>query len=240
LIFEGEYLRGEKHGSGKEYDKYGELIFEGEYIYNQKYKGKECCNGKLEFEGEYLFDRKFSGKFYDNKGNIIYELNQGNGIIKEYYNDYGGLIFEGVYLNGVRNGIGKEYYSECFDGYKLKFKGEFKKGKKCNGNGYKDGNIIYILSNGKGLMKEYVYDDILIYEGEYLNGKRNGKGKEFIPNNRSSLYPRCLLKFEGEYVNEKRNGKGKEYRYAQTCINFRQILNCFICIIFSLPSFLIN
>ena len=39
----------------------------------------------------------------------------------------------------------------------------------------------------------------LRYEGEYLNGKRNGKGKEYNHNE---------LIFEGEYINGKRNGKG--------------------------------
>ena len=40
------------------------------------------------------------------------------------------------------------------------------------------------------------------FEGEYLNGKKNGKGKEYCYDN---------LKYEGEYLNGKRNGKGKEY-----------------------------
>ena len=46
-------------------------------------------------------------------------------------------------------------------------------------------------------------DGKLIFEGEYLNDKRNGKGKEY--------YIKGELKFEGEYLNGKRNGKGKEY-----------------------------
>ena len=55
--------------------------------------------------------------------------------------------------------------------------------------------------NGKA--KEYSDDDNnLVYEGEYLNGKRNGKGKEFIND---------WLFYEGEYLNGKRNGKGKTY-----------------------------
>jgi len=41
-----------------------------------------------------------------------------------------------------------------------------------------------------------------MFEGEYLNGKRHGKGKEYCDNK---------LKFEGEYLNGKRHGKGKEY-----------------------------
>ena len=54
-------------------------------------------------------------------------------------------------------------------------------------------------------MKEYDYHyDYLIYEGEYLNKKRNGKGKEY--NEFSNK-----IKFEGEYSNGKRNVYGKEY-----------------------------
>ena len=43
---------------------------------------------------------------------------------------------------------------------------------------YKEFTKKYVIyeENGKG--KEYNYNDSLIYEGEYLNGKRNGKGKE--------------------------------------------------------------
>ena len=64
--------------------------------------------------------------------------------------------------------------------------------------------------NGKwnGIGKEFNKEE-LIFEGEYLNGKKNGKGK--------SYYSYGGLKFEGEYLNGKRwNGKGKEYdRYGK-------------------------
>ena len=52
--------------------------------------------------------------------------------------------------------------------------------------------------------KNIINTNILIFEGEYLNGKRNGKGKEYY-------YFDGKLKFEGEYLNGERNGKGKEY-----------------------------
>ena len=38
-----------------------------------------------------------------------------------------------------------------------------------------------------------------LYEGDYLNGKRNGKGKEYYNNGKQ--------KFEGKYLNGNRNGK---------------------------------
>ena len=60
----------------------------------------------------------------------------------------------------------------------------------------------YIKYETNILGKEYDFDNNLIYEGGLLNGKRNGKGYEFIKNN---------IIFEGEYLNGKRNGKGKEY-----------------------------
>ena len=55
-----------------------------------------------------------------------------------------------------------------------------------------------------GMEKEKNFFSKLVFEGEYLDGKRwNGKGNDFdfISN----------LKFEGEYLNGKLNGKGKEY-----------------------------
>ena len=72
-----------------------------------------------------------------------------------------------------------------------------------NGIGFDtEGNILYKLNNninGKG--REY-YNGKLIFEGEYLNGKRNGKGKEYDYNRK--------INFEGEYLNGKRHGKGKD------------------------------
>ena len=82
------------------------------------------------FEGEYLKDLKWNGKGYDPYNNIVFKLKDGKGLIKEY-NDYNyKLIFEGEYLNGERNGKGKEYY----DG-KLIFEGEYLNGKRWNGKG---------------------------------------------------------------------------------------------------------
>jgi len=50
---------------------------------NYRIKGKEYYkNGKLFFEGEYLFANRWNGKIYDYNGNVQFELNKGNGIIK--------------------------------------------------------------------------------------------------------------------------------------------------------------
>ena len=96
-----------------------------------------------------------------------------------------------------------------------------------NGNIYGPNNNIYQLKNGKGFIKEFDYGGNLIFEGEYLNGKRNGKGKEYkifgplefegeylngAKNGKGKkYYYNGILYFEGEYLNDKKNGKGKEY-----------------------------
>ena len=51
------------------------------------------------------------------------------------------------------------------------------------------------------------FNDNLIFEGEFLNNKKYGKGKEYYDNADKTI------KFEGEYKNGKKNGKGKEYNY---------------------------
>ena len=246
LIFEGEYFNGEKNGKGYEY-VYNEnqeanvVIFEGEYLNGIKNgKGKKYYdNSKLKFDGEYLNGKKWNGKGYDRKGNVIYELKNGDGYVKKYYYDYvfkrdtliyegeykngekngkgkeydkyGKLTYEGEYKDGKKNGKGKKYYHNDKDDYinnYIKFEGEFLNGKKWNGKGYdKKRNIIYELKNGNGYLKKYYYEYYdrghLIFEGEYKNSEKNGKGKEY------DHYGALI--YEGEYKDGKKHGKGKEY-----------------------------
>ena len=43
----------------------------------------------------------------------------------------------------------------------------------------------------------------LIFEGEYINSQKNGKGIEYYKNGK--------VLYEGEYINGQKNGKGIEY-----------------------------
>ena len=201
LIFEGEYLNGKRNGKGKEYMD-TKLIFEGEYLNGKRNgKGKEYDkDGKLKFEGEYLKGRKWLGLLYDKKDkNIKYELINGKGLAKEY-NIKSNLIFEGEYLEGKRF-RGKEYY----DNGKIKFVGNYYQGRRWNGTAYDlNEQILSKFENGKGyLIDEYIFFPALKFEGEYINGALNGKGK---------VYTNKIL-FEGEFKNRNRNGKGKEYNF---------------------------
>ena len=101
---------GKKYGIGKEYHINGKLKFEGEYYNGYKLRGKlYYFEGNLKFEGEYLFNKKWDGKGYDEYNNIIYELNNGNGNVREYYSE-NRLKFKGKYLNGKKDGKGKEFF----------------------------------------------------------------------------------------------------------------------------------
>ena len=193
LLFEGEYKNGKRNGKGKEFNL-GQLIFEGEYLNGKKWNGIgyhtviDNNPHKSEFEKNYIWkcndnnDDELSYEEINEKenvliNNVIYELKEGKGLVKEFNDNI--LIFEGEYLNGERNGKGKEYNKKG----NLIFEGKYLNGKTWDGKGYDaKKNIIYELKDGKGFVKEYYPNNILKFEGEYLNGERNGIGKEYYVN----------------------------------------------------------
>ena len=183
LIFEGEYSNGKIFRRGKEYNEEGKLIFEGEYLNDKKWKGIEKeydeDTEKLIFECEYANGER-------------------NGKGKEYDKYNGELLFSGTYLNGKRNGKGEEYkfipckksiYEQSYFSYLSKldskniiiFSGEYLNGERKEGS-------------------EYNYDEHLVYEGGFLNGKKSGNGKLYNDKDR--------IKYEGEFVNGKKMEKG--------------------------------
>ena len=212
LIFEGDYIDGKRTGYGKEYiyDKFDDkfLIYEGKYLDGKRNgEGIEYySSGKPSFKGIYVFGNKYSGIGYDKYGGIIYELKEGKGKIAllDFYNDDNyHEVFKGEYEypNKIK---GWEYCTHKkgnVNYHQILFSGEYKNNLKWNGFGYDDTKEIYEIKDGKGFIKELDYDFCLKFQGEYLNGKRNGKGTEY---NYKAI-------FEGEYLDGKRNGSGKEY-----------------------------
>jgi len=86
LEFEGEYLNGKRNGLGKEYNYDGKLQFEGIYLNGKKNgKGKEFYNnGQLKLEGEYKNDIVWNGKIFNMYGIVKMEIKDGN----KYYSKY--------------------------------------------------------------------------------------------------------------------------------------------------------
>ena len=67
---------------------------------------------------------------------------------------------------------------------------------KLDVNYYKQISGKYLNGERNGNGKEYDDNDKIIFEGKYINGKRNGKGKEYYDNGK--------LKFKGEYYKDQR------------------------------------
>ena len=234
IFFEGECLNGRE--IGKFYDYWGNVIFEGETLYNHKIKGKSYDSFfRLQYEGDYQFDKIWNGKGYDEGGNQIIDLHNGKGMVEEQDFSCGHLYYKGEYLNGKRNGKGKEYFGKIeyegdflngekhgkgieffnnnYEPRKLFFEGEYLNGLKWNGKGYdEDGKVAFELNEGNGVVKEFNINTFkLMFEGEYKNGKRNGNGRE--------LYDKTL-RFEGKFLDGKRIGKGIEYNSSGDKIIF--------------------
>ena len=208
LIFKGQYLNGKRNGRGEEYNSEGELIFSGEYLNGKKNGfGKEYYKNILIFEGEYLNGKKWNGKGYSKNGNILYELKDGKGFVKEY-NGKNKILFIGFYKNGKKHGKGTEYFLK---NKIVIFDGEYYYGKRWNGKSYTQyGNIKLELKNGKAFQQIYTKihnDNVLVFEGGFINGERNGICKDFIHDKH--------LEIIGEYLNGKKHGKVKIFRNSK-------------------------
>ena len=200
LIYEGYYSNGQRNGKGKEYESRNIKLIDTEP--RQDYK--------IKFEGEYLKGKRWNGKGYNFKGEILYEIKEGNGnakvIITKRYDHY--FLYEGEFKNGI---LEKNKHYEFIRGpnqdIKL-FEGEYLNGKIWNGNWYEtNGQLKYQIKEGQGKGEEDEPFDhyMLKYKGEYINGERNGKGIEYG----------LFAKYEGEFLNGKKNGKGQEYLFNQ-------------------------
>ena len=221
LLFEGEYKNGIKYG--KEYNSAGKLIFDGEYK-NMDDVVKECESIPLSNYGDEISKEKpWNGKIYIYEhhtrfrcGGCCFGMPDFNNEymedsdIEKYKNIKDLIKFEGEYFNGEKNGKGKEYNIEGNLIYEGVYLNDKRKEIKKKGFLYFDDDGYYTLmfegellngqKNGKG--KEYDQRGNIIFEGEYLNGEKlNSKCKIFYDNDQ--------LKFEGEFING--NPKGKFY-----------------------------
>ena len=151
---------------------------------------------------------------------VLKKKEKGKQSKKKSSNDEIKIVYEGVFLNNeIISGISYFQVGNSEPEHIEIIKPEKNEKKEVSHlNCLKDGkrkeydlygNLIYEgeflkgKRNGKGKEYDARYNSKVIFEGEYLNGERNGKGKEY----------ECFdnLVFEGEYLNGKKNGKGKEY-----------------------------
>jgi hypothetical protein len=153
---------------------------------NQIYSQCQTSNCKDGF-GVYYFS---NGDVY--RGNWVNDQRTGYG---EYFWTNGNL-YKGNFLNGLWHGEGTTIFSNGDVEVAI-----FENGKLINQLSYLYSNqktggcVIGNCQNGFG---KYIYTNG-VYEGNFINGKWEGKGIHIAPNGD---------KYEGEFLNSKRNGYG--------------------------------
>ena len=154
---------------------------------------------------------KWDGVEYDENGQKIFEIKNGEGKGK-LYDDKNNLIFDGEIKKGKYwNGKVYEYDYEMKinNNNKIKFEGVYENGELKQGKKYENGEIIFegeYKQNKEwtGKLKNYKIDkNYIILQGELSEGKWSGKGKEF------DSFGYAI--YEGQFLEGKRNGEGIEY-----------------------------
>lgn len=214
------FIKGEKHGMAKEYNKSGEIVYIR--IYRRDILvSKEAINRRDKFEKKQDIWKEFyaSDKLY---WEVTYKDSLKNGYYKEY-DTLGNIIKIEKYNMGVLEKDAPELakvevYTEYFSNGKPRLRVGYKNGKPegicreydsvtgkvTRGTLFKDGEVIgggIIDDNGyfQDDWKEYYANGTLRCEGKYRKGKRSGIWKYY--------YADGSVEQEGEYVNGKYEGR---------------------------------
>ena len=243
----GNFKNGKRHGKGIEYNKDNIILYEGTFE-NNEYEGSGRCllnDGKI-YIGEFKKGKKEgNGIILDKNNNIIFE--------GEFIDDYekGGklnVVKDNVKLNieVIREDDLNRSEKRNFEG-KININGEQKNVNGCaiikerdSENDIIRGKFIEKIENemtfiGEGEYKnKYFYGKVklldenheLIYEGDYVNGKKEGNGKivyqngkyyigefkEGERNGNGTLFDNDnSIIYEGQFKNDEIHGKGKLY-----------------------------
>ena len=146
-----------------------------------------------------------------------YYLNAKKNGKGKYYDSDGNLIFEGEYLNGNRS-IGKEYEKNGKNFKVINNKKELYNKYNENNTLKFENNNINGLIKGKG--KEYYFNGIIKFEGEYLISK---KLKEKDNDEYKNYLPILGDKFEGQFSYGKIEGRIIESYYYNILFHFQSI-----------------
>jgi antitoxin component YwqK of YwqJK toxin-antitoxin module len=99
----------------------------------------------------------------------------------------------------------------------LTYEGTYLNGKKWKGNSY---NNLFHINDGEGAFRDYDAQKKIIYECDYINGERNGHGREFWEernNNNLNVYERNKLYSEKSKEKIKILKEEKEKKEIEEC-----------------------
>jgi hypothetical protein len=150
--YTGEWKEGAIHGNGKMLFANG-AWFEGKFEHD-----KRCGQGTLHWNDGYCYQGLWKNDVMDGDGvitNQIHRSTQGTG-----FGD-GGVVYKGSFLNGKKDGDGMEHFND-----QSTYKGKYK-------NGLPEGFGVW-LGNETRPYASIVRRES--YEGEWKEGKKDGKG----------------------------------------------------------------
>ena len=238
LRMEGNFKHGLKNGYFKEYDHDGNLISATKYVDGEKIeKAEELV--KLEVRTDYYPDGKVKvvGTYKDGiPEGVRREYNEQGEVEKSYIFRHGRIVGEGIFTDaGKKEGFWKEYYPDGTlkavgsyqDDQRIgKWKFYYKSGQLEEIGKYVEGAPDsvwrWFYQSGKllrtenfynglqdGVMTEYDEQGNIITQGDYLEGKKEGKW----------IYQVGDMREEGNYAEGLRNGLWKSY-YADGTVAF--------------------
>ncbi|KAL4465895.1 hypothetical protein ABPG74_004132 [Tetrahymena malaccensis] len=198
--YEGEWLKGKRHGKGTFYDEDGS-IYEGEWKEDQMTgKGRLILKDGQQYEGD-LINGIFDGKGYlkyPNGQDYIGEFKQGRleGEGRKNWNN--GAYYEGQFFNNQREGFGIFMWKNGSF-----YQGNFKNNQ-FNGNGFYqwqsgrlyEGEWVDGKMEGKG---RDISDQGHVYEGQFKNDLKNGYGVYVVSENKI---------YKGNWLDDKPHGEG--------------------------------
>lgn len=185
-IYGGNYEDDVRNGFGIEYDENGTVVFEGEWVHGKQ--GLKFIQENKKGEKElYEVDENDKKKFI---GGYIEGTVTRNGLGVEFDENEKPVRFS-VYKEGILERNVKEFKDSIIVTYD-------DDGNKVYEGGYKKNRLLNYPAEGQG--KQFC-ENVLIYNGEFKNGKREGHG--------CSYYMNRTLKYDGDWMNDKANGHGK-------------------------------
>lgn len=201
--YQGDWIKGLRHGSGKFYDSNNKLTKEG-YWENDVFQGNGCISGDCQngFGTEVFYRERYIGNWKNGEPN-----GQGTWI----NSDKSKIV--GNWIDGFQRGVFEVFYADGTLAYReiWRDKGLLKVG--CSSGD---------CENGWGT---YAWQDGNWYEGNWKDGKQHGQGnlywfngnkyfgdwKNNLMDGIGTLIWKDSNIYKGEFKNGSMNGKGKEY-----------------------------
>ena len=185
-IYAGNYDKDVRNGYGIEYDENNHILFEGEWVDGKqglKFIEENKHGEKELIEVDENEKKKYIGGFKE--GTVI---RNGYGV---EYDENEKPVRYCIYKEGIIERTVKEFKENTIVVYN-------EEGQKVYEGGYKKNRSLNYPPEGQG--RQFM-NNIMIYNGEFRNGKREGHG--------CSYYMNRTLKYEGDWMNDKANGRGK-------------------------------